>query len=371
MIRPTNALIIAFIPFLFSSNEEFLKRIIGLFKQWKHVVLALLLFLIPITIQVWFFYLQMVQIRLNSYSDEGFTNWNNPYFWEILFGFRKGIFIYGPILFLLIPGLIWLFFKNKRMFAGLFIFILLSTYVLSSWWCWWYGGSLGFRPIIDFYGIWVIPIAFLAHHTKILGRVFIAIGLVLSVWVYQTYEFQKKKNILHYDYMNYGMWKTVFMKTEPRFNYVFFSDIDTLSPNSVQIGSPIIFSVADTLLVTDKVYGYKGENLFPEWAFAAKRVNVLDTETFIGLRVILEGYLNSYGENPYIKTEYFKDGLLVVKKNMSVGSRFEEIKAWEYIRIDIKPDLKWSEVDSIKCSLVAENRSLQFKNINLQVFKFK
>lgn len=372
MIRPTNALILCLLPFFFPSNKAFIQRIIGLFKTWKQVLPVLLLFMIPIIIQVWFFYRQMGEIRLNSYSsDEGFINWNDPYFWETLFGFRKGIFIYGPVLLLLIPGLIGMFFKNRRMFAGVLIFILLSTYVLSSWWCWWYGGSLGYRPMVDFYGIWVIPIAYLGHYAKIWGRMLTLIAVVLFIWVYQTYEFQKKRNIIHYDYMSYGTWKKSFMETEPRFNFVFFSDIDTLPPNRIQIGNPIGFHVRGNSLVPGKSYGYRSENFFPETAYATKSIYVKDRESFVGLRITFKGYLNSEGENPFLKTEYFKDGSLIMDKEMNTGWRFDQIKTWENITVDFVPDRKWSEVDSIKCSFVMGEKALQFKNLQLWVFKFK
>ena len=371
MIRPTNALILCLLPFFFSSNREFVQRISGLFKAWKNLLLTIVLFMIPVFVQVWFFYLQMGEIRLNSYSsDEGFTNWNSPYIWETLFGFRKGIFIYGPVLLLLIPGLIGMFFKNRRMFAGVLIFMLLSTYVLSSWWCWWYGGSLGYRAIVDFYGIWVIPIAFLAHYAKAPGRIFIFIAVGLFIWVYQTYEFQKKRGILHFDYISYGMWKTTFMKTDSRYNFAFYSDIDTVPVTSVQIGSPVGFSVGGELLVPGKVYGYKGENLFPT-SFAAKQFHVKDSNSFIGLRVNFKGYLNSAGEVPYMLTEYFRNGSEIAEKQMPTGWRFDRIKDWEDITVDIVPDLKWSEVDSVKCSFIMGEKALRFKDLQLLIFKFK
>lgn len=370
MIRPTNALIIFLFPFFFSSNKEFVQRMIGLFKAWKVLLVTAFLFLIPVFIQVGFFYMQMGEVRLNSYTNEGFTNWNDPYFWEILVGFRKGIFIYAPVLLLLIPGLIWMFFKNRRMFVGVLIFILLSTYVLSSWWCWWYGGSLGFRPMVDFYGIWVIPIAYLAHYSKIGGRIVILLLVSVFIWVYQTYEFQKKRQILHYDNMTYGMWKQSFMQTDPRFNFMFFSDIDTLPLNSVQVGPPVNFYDVNKPLVSGKIYGYKGENLFPEQPFAAKRIRVKELESFVGMRVTFKGYLNSEGENPVITTEYFKAGSSVAEKDMIIGPRFDEINAWRNISVDIIPDRKWDEVDSVKCTLIVGKKSLQFKDLKLRIFKF-
>lgn len=369
MIRPTNGLMLAFFPFLFATNKEFLSRIITFIKSWKLFLPTLFLFLIPVVIQVGFTYLQMGEIKLNSYSNEGFTNWNDPYFGEILFGFRKGIFVYGPVMLLLIPGLIWMFFKNRRMFVGVLIFIVLSTYVMSSWWCWWYGGSLGFRPVVDFYGIWVIPIAYLAHYSKLWGRVLILILVSGFVVIYQTYEFQKKKEIIHYGYMNYGMWKQSFMQTDSRFNFAFHSDIDTLPGNSVQIGSPVGFYQGEEVLIPGKVYGYAGEQFVPGRASAGKRIEVKDSNSFVGLRVTLKGYLNSGGENPVVHTDYFKDGVLVMGKDMFIGWRFDRVKTWQNISVDVIPDRRWSEVDSVKCTLMAGGKAMKFKDLQLRLFK--
>lgn len=371
MIRPTNALILAFVPFLFPSNKEFVSRVAALFKTWKHLLLMVVLFLIPVMIQIWVFYLQMGRIGLNAYSDEGFTNWKNPYFWEILFGFRKGVFVYAPVMLLLIPGLIWMFFRNRRMFAGILLFLVLSTYVLSSWWCWWYGGSLGFRPVVDFYGIWVLPIAYLAQYSKIWGRMLLLIPVAGFVWVYQTYEFQRKKDIIHYDYVSYGMWKETFMQTDSRFNFAFYSDVDTLPAGSVEIGTPVGFYEGEKALVPGKVYGYAGKQFVPERAVAAKRVQVKDPNAFVGLRVTFNGYLNSGVENPFMRTQYFKNGSLVMEKDMLVGWRFPHVKRWKDITVDFVPDRSWGEIDSVKCSFLMGEKALQFKDLQFHVFKLK
>src|SRR5690606_14158089 len=128
--------------------------------QWKLLLVSLMLFAVPVIIQLSATYAQVGKIQLNSYSGEEFTHWKSPYMWQVLFGFRKGLFVYSPVLLLLFPGLVVMYFKSRRLFAGILIFGLIITYVLSSWWCWWYGGALGFRAMVDFLGILAIPIAF-------------------------------------------------------------------------------------------------------------------------------------------------------------------------------------------------------------------
>ncbi|MDR0802930.1 hypothetical protein [Fluviicola sp.] len=372
VIRPTNILILAFVPFLFATNKELISRIRSLFtKQWKVVLFGILLFGIPVFIQVYFFYLQMGEIRMNSYSsDEGFTNWKNPYMWEVLFGFRKGVFIYGPVLLLVIPGLVVMFFKASRLFFGILIFMLLSTYVLSSWWCWWYGGSLGFRAMVDFYGLWILPLAYLVHYAKVPGQIVIILCVFCSAWIYQTYENQQKKHILHYDYMNYPMWKKVFMKEDPRFCFIYYSDIDTIPETGKAIGNPVGFSVDGRLLASDRIYGFKGKDFYREVPYAEKLMKVNDPESFVALRVTLKGSLDSPGENPYLMTEFFKSGSRIGQKDMMVGSRFDEVKMCQDISVDVIPGYRWKEVDSVKCSFVMGEKALKFKNLKLQFFQF-
>lgn len=373
VVRPTNILILAFVPFLFATNKELVFLIRELFtKQWKVVLGGVLLFGIPVFIQVYFFYLQMGEIRMNSYSaDEGFTNWNNPFMWEVLFGFRKGTFIYGPVLFLVIPGLVMLFFRKRRMFAGVLIFMLLSTYVLSSWWCWWYGGSLGFRAIIDFYGLWIIPLAYLVHYAKIPGKVVILLFVFCTAWIYQVYENQQKKHILHYDYMNYPMWKKVFMREEPRFSFMYYSDMDTLPDNSMQIGKPLEFSIDNRLLKPGEIDGYKGTVAFQKIPCSGKSLKVKNPESFIGLRVTFDGYLYSDGENPSLMTEYYKDGTWIGRKDMLIGPRFDDIKTWEHMVLDVKPGYRWKEADSVKCSVLMGEKAMKFKNLELRLYQLQ
>jgi len=71
---------------------------------------------------------------------------------------------------------------------------LLSIFIISSWWDWWYGGSFGLRPLIDSYGIFAIGLA--TFLTWVLNapriKMIILLSLVfitaaLSTWHYKRY----------------------------------------------------------------------------------------------------------------------------------------------------------------------------------------
>ena len=377
IIRPKNLLILLVIPFLFENNKELLNRLKVLFiGQWKTVLSGVLLFGIPVLIQIYSFYLQMGEIKLNGYSDEGFSNWNNPYMWEILFGFRKGMFVYSPFLLLLIPGLGLMFFKNKRLFAGVLIFGLAATYVLSSWWCWWYGGSLGFRSMVDFYGVLAIPIAFLIHYSPGMWRVLILIFIVFTAYVYQTYEFQYRKRIIHYDYMNYPMWKKIFLKEDPRFNFMFFSKIDTLPQNSQSMGGLMGFSVKGKALSDHRIYGGDSVMIYPNKIDFGKRLSQSDypalihSNAYAGMQVSMNLYLGKPDENVNIIARYFKNGSELGMDDMIVSSRPKNIENWEFIKVDLTSDHRWKELDSIQCSLIIGGKTTRFKNLKIQFFKY-
>ncbi|MGV3610729.1 MAG: hypothetical protein ACO1N0_07265 [Fluviicola sp.] len=377
MIRPTNFLILLILPFLFNSNKELWERLKTLFtKEWKFLLLSLLVFGIPVVIQVYSFYLQMGEIRLNSYSNEGFDHWKSPYILDILFGFRKGMFVYSPVLLLFFPGLVFMYLKNKRVFFGVLAFGIISTYVLASWWCWWYGGSLGFRPMVDFYGVFVIPIAFLIHYTSWFWRIFILAFIVFTTHVYQVYEYQYKKHIIHYDYMNYPMWKHVFLKQDDRYSFMFYSKIDSIPGNSKPVGGLMGFSVGKTPLQDGKIYGGGSKFLYPNRVDFAKRLTGSEFESlthssdYLGLRFSMDLYIKGGGDNASIAAEYFKEGSFLGKSEFIVSSRLKSTEEWEFVTVDVAPAYRWKDIDSMRCSLILGQETIRFKNLKIRFFKY-
>jgi hypothetical protein len=373
IIRPTNILIVLLLPFFFESTSTFVSNLKLLFQKShiKALIVAIAFFLIPVLIQLLTTHAQIGKWSLNPYSDEGFDHWKDPYFWQILFGFRKGMFIYAPFLLLLIPGLILCFFKARRLFYGILIFTVIATYILSSWWCWWYGGALGMRSMIDFYGILVIPIAFLITHSKGFWKLVLVVFVAGSIHIYQTYERQYDLHIIHYDYMNYPMWKKVFMKEEARLCWSFYSEIDTLPESMVSIGSASGFLLNGNPMKPDVIYGGKNHSIYPSTPELIQKIESKDLAGFIGIRVSMNINLLFENENPVLSTKFFKNGIPIKTRDAFVGSVPYNALSWEKISIDIKPDLKWKEVDSMTCSFLMGKDIVEFKNLRLQLVEYK
>jgi len=215
--RQPNILIILFVPFLAGSKENLTIAITTLFTNMRSFILGVALFLGIFSIQLIVWYLQTGDFFVYSYQGESF-NFLDPHFFSILFSYRKGLFVYTPVLLIATLSIIW--FAYKKHFYLLFTwvaFFVLLTYLLSSWWCWYYGCSYGLRAYIDFYAIFLIPFAIMLDRIKKVPRLLI-IALSLSTIplnIIQTYQY--KEYILHWVNMDKEKYWKVFLKTNDRF----------------------------------------------------------------------------------------------------------------------------------------------------------
>ena len=217
LLRQINVLIILFVPFLAGSIENLRKGFIHLFFNYKKTLIGVFLFFIVCFTQCLVWYLQTGTFLLYSYQGESF-NFKTPQIFNILFSYRKGLFVYTPILFISLLGLIWLAYKRKYyLFFSWLCFFSILTYVLSSWWSWWYGCSYGLRAYIDFYAVFFILFAIMLDGiTK--GMKFLVIGLSLltiPVNIIQTYQY--KEYILNWINMDKGKYWKVFLKTNDKY----------------------------------------------------------------------------------------------------------------------------------------------------------
>jgi hypothetical protein len=96
-----------------------------------------------------------------SYPDGVMFDFLQPYLVEFLFSFRKGWFIYTPILLLSFAGLVWMWKKQRSLFFPLLVYSALFIYVASSWSCWWYaGGDFSQRAMVSTYAFLSIPLGY-------------------------------------------------------------------------------------------------------------------------------------------------------------------------------------------------------------------
>lgn len=214
LIRPVNGIILIF-PALTALNSlaDFKSRVIS---NWKYILYAGLAAILVVLPQLVYWKAQTGHVFFNSYMDSGKFYFLSPNVIDGLFSFRKGWLIYTPVMFFSIAGLFLLKNYSKGLARVIVIFLAIYVYVIFSWWCWWYGGSFGSRPMIDTYGILAIPLAaFLNYLMKkaIWKRALLGVSLVLLIALNQKQMSQYRTSLLHWDSMTWDAYKGIFMKT--------------------------------------------------------------------------------------------------------------------------------------------------------------
>ena len=191
LIRPTNIMFLV----LFFTGSNFIERLRFLLKNYARLILMMSAFLLVWAPQLIFWKWVSGDWFLYTYNDEGFF-WNNPQIISSLLSYRKGWLVYTPLMALLFVGLPFLWIKYRGLFWQVITVLILATYINSSWWCWWFGGSFGNRSYIDIYGIMALAIAAFFQAVASLKKNWLNIAgtLVLAAFVslnlFQTWQYR-------------------------------------------------------------------------------------------------------------------------------------------------------------------------------------
>jgi hypothetical protein len=211
-VRPIDILLAAIFPLWGVYSLTTLQNRIKLLLQQK--IQLLFLVVIPVLfwcIQSYYWYQSTGHWICWSYVNEHFF-FLHPHIWEGLFGFRKGWFIYTPLMIVACIGLI-LFSKYLKESRTITYFLFpVFLYFTFSWWCWWYGGSVSCRPLIDFYAVLALGLAFMVQMILYTKKFIGGILLILLSFYGLFYNIQYEREILHWDSMTYPSWKAGFGK---------------------------------------------------------------------------------------------------------------------------------------------------------------
>ena len=187
LVRPTNGIVLL-MPFLMANNFLEIKRLFFfIVKKWQNLFISLLIFLSIISIQSFLWYIQTGSFIVWSYSGEGF-NFLKPQIINVLFSFRKGLFIYTPLIFISLLGLRIVYKNNKYQFVTTLLFLSIVTYIISSWWNWYYGDSYGLRAYIDYYFIFCILLGLILQscQTRFEKSVFLYCNNIYFIFKHNT-----------------------------------------------------------------------------------------------------------------------------------------------------------------------------------------
>lgn len=213
LIRPVNGLVLLGLPAVTGGLFGFVTGLESIFKLKKTVVLSILIGVLIMALQPFIYWLQTGMPFVWSYQEEGF-NFLSPEFANVLFSYRKGLFVYCPVLILAVIGIIKGASVRKpgKLEAG--VFLLLVTWVIASWWMWFYGGCYGHRAFIEFYPFFALGLAYaFSYGFGFLGKnlLLATIPLFIGLQMIQTYQYVR--NIIPFDNMNKEKYWNLFLRT--------------------------------------------------------------------------------------------------------------------------------------------------------------
>jgi len=215
LIRPVNILVYLFFFLYKVCSLTDLRSKINFFRTNRlHVLIMALLGLLIFMPQLCYWKFISGHYFFNSYNE--YFYFAHPHVLDGLFSFRKGWLIYTPMMCFALAGILLLRNNLGGFSFALPVFLIVYLYVIFSWWCWWYGGSFGQRPLIDAYPLLAIPFAALLYRASQAVKIrrtvlYVALSCLVLLNLFQTV--QAKYNIIHFDSMTRENYFRVFFTT--------------------------------------------------------------------------------------------------------------------------------------------------------------
>ena len=214
LLRPNNFLIVLSVFIWFNNRAQATLFFKSFFKN-KHTIFSVLLILLFSAFQllVWYFY--ETKLFSNRYAPYGFY-WLKPELLNMLFGFDSGFFIYAPLCFLFLFGLVRIYKTNRFSFVALTLFLLILFYFFSAYSAYTYFDGLGIRVLIDFYSVFAFAGAKLLEQLLAAKWQVSVAGCSVAfffVFLNMVYTYQASRGILLRAGMTFEQWKYVFLKT--------------------------------------------------------------------------------------------------------------------------------------------------------------
>lgn len=284
ILRPTNVLLIAFLPFILKLYKSDFKTVLSLLRmKWYWFPLMLL----PIGIQSILWYIGTGQFFMWSYPGEGF-NWFSPHLMEVWISFKKGLFIYTPILLFSLAAFyrFRLFRQSQTIywFAGL----LIVSYVISCWWSWYYGDSFGHRAFIEFYPVLIIPALILFSNSKNNVLIWTSVSIVFLFGLLQNWQYDA--GIIHPNSMSLKKYKSVLFKTGSHYK-AYLGNEQEVPPHGVEL-KLLKHSSIDEMSSEGKLYMCETTYSSKVPAFATIRCSKTSDNTidYRSLKLVAQGF---------------------------------------------------------------------------------
>ncbi len=345
-IRPLTGLIVLVTP-LFIPKGFFKRGFVFGKLKWQDVVIILVAF------GALYHTVSITRIQTGSffaytYTDEKF-DFANAKFFDALFSYHIGLFVYVPLVILSLFGIAFLPLR-KMILLPLFFFFIIFLY--SAWWYW----PIVKRAVVDFYALPAIFLgALIARYSKsVKGKVIFVSLCLLCLAYFQLKYFQVRKGILD-ENATYGQvfWRN-FFRTEKLNIYLvppstiikqtdFFHDYE--NETNVNRSDAKAYSGKYSLgLDKDKYMAILAEHPFPA---------IYSEAGFKKMRLSFQSYFTKGIKLAHVFIHFVdKEGKVMKEVAMYLSEEDIPIEKWDYkefgYEIVDKEKLNWNSVDKIR-----------------------
>ena len=212
LVRPTNIIWgLIILLYKIEGRGTVKARLIWIKKNIKYLCSTIIIGLLICSLQFIYWKWATGNWIFNSYVGETFY-FTQPKILEFLFSYRKGWLVYSPIFIISFLGIYNMYKTKNPWFYSTLVILPLTIYLFSSWWCWWFGGGFGMRPMIDYYPLFIIPIGQVLRVKLLFYKTLLTILLIsfTSLNLFQT--LQKRKGVIHWDSMSKEAYWAFFFK---------------------------------------------------------------------------------------------------------------------------------------------------------------
>ena len=219
LIRPTEVICVL-IPLVYATaSDNYWRGKWQTLRRYPHHILLMVVCAVVVVLPQLLYWMTITGEWLHySYNNPGEgLDFASPHILQFLFSFRKGWFIYTPVMIAAVVGLVFLYHRHRSWFYLCSLVLALDVYISASWTTWWYaGGSFSSRTLVPVYGLLSIPLGLTVRKIAVTPRPLRAILVFALVFfvtlnLFQTWQFQN--GILSKERMTWPYYRAIFGKT--------------------------------------------------------------------------------------------------------------------------------------------------------------
>ena len=326
-----------FIPvfiFLDVSGRVQIRNRLKLIGSLRNLVVFLMILLLVMIPQMVYNRYLTGQFLTASPEGPGFYNLTGPRIFELWFSPLNGLFIYSPMMLLILAGIILMFMSGESrawMYAGLFILV---TYLYASWWKWYFGCSYGQRYFVDLLPFLSLPFGFLAE--KALGKAvkarFIIIATLALLFSYYNIRMAFAQEGCFFgstwDWNRYSarLNKAGILPVRPAFRYFNDFENDAYIPGTTTTNT--VARSGDHSAVLDSKHEFA-------LGFSDYPGNILPDKRLV--KIISGLWVFKTSGNPtgaVLICEFSKDGNLISREEKSLDVPMSAIRKWYFVPLN-------------------------------------